>query len=87
MNLAGWLAHLEHRNADMPIVLGLDRVKAVAHQLGLMSPAFPILTVGGTNGKGSVCAYLEAMLAAAGMRVACYTSPHVLRYNELQEKG
>jgi dihydrofolate synthase/folylpolyglutamate synthase len=82
MNLAGWLAHLEHRNADMPIVLGLDRVKAVAHQLGLMSPAFPILTVGGTNGKGSVCAYLEAMLAAAGMRVACYTSPHVLRYNE-----
>ena len=82
MNLAGWLAHLEHRNADTPIVLGLDRVEAVARQLDLIAPNFPVLTVGGTNGKGSVCAYLEAMLAAAGMRVGCYTSPHLLRYNE-----
>jgi dihydrofolate synthase/folylpolyglutamate synthase len=47
-----------------------------------LDPAFPLITVGGTNGKGSVCAYLEAMLADAGYRVGLYTSPHLLRYNE-----
>ena len=79
-DLAGWLAYLEARNRSA-IVLGLDRVQAVADRLGLR-PAFPVITVGGTNGKGSVCAYLEAMLLASGMRVGCYTSPHLLRYNE-----
>lgn len=78
--LNAWLAHLETRNVDA-IVLGLDRVRAVAERLALQ-PAFPLITVGGTNGKGSVCAYLDAMLAAAGYRVGCYTSPHLLRYNE-----
>ena len=47
-----------------------------------LQPDFPIITVGGTNGKGSVCAMLEAMLHAAGYRVGCYTSPHLLDYNE-----
>ena len=47
-----------------------------------LDPAFPIITVGGTNGKGSTCAMLEAILAAAGYKSACYTSPHLLRYNE-----
>lgn len=79
-DLAGWLALLESRNRDA-IVLGLERVRAVAERLGL-APDFPVITVGGTNGKGSVCAYLEAMLLAAGLRVGCYTSPHLLRYNE-----
>lgn len=79
-DLAGWLAQLESRNRDA-IVLGLERVRAVADRLGL-EPDFPVITVGGTNGKGSVCAYLEAMLLAAGIRVGCYTSPHLLRYNE-----
>lgn len=79
-DLAGWLAHLEARNRST-IVLGLDRVQAVADRLGLR-PAFPVITVGGTNGKGSVCAYLEAMLLTSGVRVGCYTSPHLLRYNE-----
>ncbi len=46
------------------------------------SRRFPIITVGGTNGKGSVCAMLEAILHHAGYRVGCYTSPHLLRYNE-----
>lgn len=78
--LDAWLARLEARNVDA-IVLGLDRVRAVADKLGL-APAYPLITVGGTNGKGSACAYLEAMLAAAGYRVGCYTSPHLLRYNE-----
>jgi dihydrofolate synthase/folylpolyglutamate synthase len=79
-DLAGWLAYVESRNRDA-IVLGLDRVRAVAGRLGL-GPCFPVITVGGTNGKGSICAYLEAMLQAAGLRVGCYTSPHLLRYNE-----
>ena len=79
-NLAAWLARLEARNREA-IVLGLDRVRAVRDRLGL-HPRFPLITVGGTNGKGSTCAYLEATLAAAGYRVGCYTSPHLLRYNE-----
>lgn len=62
-------------------MLGLDRVARVCDRLGL-NPAFPIVTVGGTNGKGSVCAYLEAVLSAAGYRVGAYSSPHLLRYNE-----
>jgi len=78
--LAGWLAHLEARNASA-IVLGLERVREVAARLNL-SPGFPLITVGGTNGEGSVCAYLETMLDAGGYRVGCYTSPHLLRYNE-----
>ena len=79
-DLAGWLAHLENRNRDA-IVMGLDRVECVAQRLGLKASC-PVITVGGTNGKGSVCAYLEAMLLAAGLKVGCYTSPHLLRYNE-----
>lgn len=80
--LAGWLAHLEARNVNAnAIVLGLDRVRAVADRL-MPHPVFPLVSVGGTNGKGSVCACLEAMLDAAGYRVGCYTSPHLLRYNE-----
>jgi dihydrofolate synthase/folylpolyglutamate synthase len=53
----------------------------VADALGLQ-PGFPIITVGGTNGKGSTCAYLEAILGAAGYKTGLYTSPHLLRYNE-----
>lgn len=79
-DLAGWLAYLEARNREA-IVMGLDRVRAVRQRLAL-DPAFPVITVGGTNGKGSVCAYLESVLVAAGYRVGCYTSPHLLRYNE-----
>ena len=62
-------------------MLGLDRVALVAERLGLR-PAFPVITVGGTNGKGSVCAYLEAVLTAANYRVGGYFSPHLTRYNE-----
>lgn len=80
ISLDGWLAHLEARNVNA-IVLGLERVRAVAERLDLR-PVFPVITVGGTNGKGSVCAYLEAMLEAAGYRAGVYTSPHLLRYNE-----
>lgn len=78
--LAEWLAHIE-RVHPREMALGLERVAAVRRALGL-KPAFPLITVGGTNGKGSCCALLEAVLQAAGYRTGCYTSPHLLRYNE-----
>ncbi len=79
-SLADWLSYLESLHPKT-IALGLERVAAVKQRLGL-TPRFPVIVVGGTNGKGSVCAMLEAMLHAAGYRVGCYTSPHLLDYNE-----
>jgi len=64
------------------IELGLDRVAAVRDRLGLMPPPFTVVTVGGTNGKGSTVAMLEGVLNHAGYRVGAYTSPHLVRYNE-----
>ncbi|HEY7986502.1 MAG TPA: bifunctional tetrahydrofolate synthase/dihydrofolate synthase [Methylophilaceae bacterium] len=79
-DLAGWLAYLEilHPKA---IAMGLDRVNQVKQRLEL-NPDFPIITVAGTNGKGSTCAMLESILTQAGYKVACYSSPHLLQYNE-----
>ncbi len=78
--LAEWLVYLEQLHPKS-IELGLDRVNQVKTKLGL-TPNFPLLIVAGTNGKGSVCAMLEAILSCAGYQVGCYTSPHLLRYNE-----
>ena len=78
--LSDWLAYLETKHPKA-IELGLERVAKVKQRLGL-NPTFPVIVVGGTNGKGSVCAMLESMLHAAGYRVGCYTSPHLLDYNE-----
>ena len=64
------------------IELGLDRVREVWQRLGSPRPAPIVITVGGTNGKGSTVAFLDAMLGAHGCRVGTYTSPHLLRYNE-----
>jgi dihydrofolate synthase/folylpolyglutamate synthase len=80
MTLADWLAHIE-RIHPRSIDMGLERTQRVRQALGL-HPAFPLITVGGTNGKGSACAMLEAILHHAGYKVGCYTSPHLLRYNE-----
>ena len=79
--LPEWLAWQEqlHPNA---IDLGLDRVRRVLKSMALEPPPFRVLTVGGTNGKGSCVAFLDAMLRAAGYHVGAYTSPHLLRYNE-----
>jgi dihydrofolate synthase / folylpolyglutamate synthase len=79
--LADWLAYQEHVNPHS-IELGLDRVRKVWQRMGAAAPARRVITVGGTNGKGSTVALLEAMLRAAGRRVGCYTSPHLLHYNE-----
>lgn len=78
--LSDWLTYLESLHPKT-IALGLERVAQVKQKLNL-NPDFPIITVGGTNGKGSVCAMLESVLHAAGYRVGCYTSPHLLHYNE-----
>jgi len=80
-DLDGWLSLLEQRHAAEPIQLGLERVASVHAALGVASEAV-VITVGGTNGKGSVCAMLEAIMIAAGYRTGVYTSPHLLRYTE-----
>ena len=73
-----WQVRLHPKRMD----LGLERVAAVWKRLGPKPLPFPVITVGGTNGKGSCVAMIEAMTQAAGYRCACYTSPHLLRYNE-----
>ena len=78
--LSDWLLRLEKLHPSA-IDMGLERARQVWAKLGL-APTFPIITVGGTNGKGSTCMMLEAILSFSGYRVGCYTSPHLLRYNE-----
>jgi len=78
--LGDWLELLEARHGAS-ICLGLERVSEALAALGASTGAV-VITVGGTNGKGSICAMLEAILRAEGYRVGCYTSPHLLRYNE-----
>lgn len=80
MSLDEWLIHLEKCH-HTSIELGLERIGKVKNDLGLISD-FPVIIVGGTNGKGSVCAMLESILSYAGYHVGCFTSPHLLRYNE-----
>ncbi len=78
--LDDWLAHCE-RLHPKSIDLGLERVRAVAGRMGLKF-ACPIITVAGTNGKGSTCAMLEAILLQAGYRTGLYTSPHLVHFEE-----
>ena len=78
--LAEWLAYVE-RQHPKTIALGLERVSEVWKRMRVRL-ARPVITVGGTNGKGSTCAMLEAILRAGGYRTALYTSPHLLAYNE-----
>ncbi|MDP3702755.1 MAG: bifunctional tetrahydrofolate synthase/dihydrofolate synthase [Hylemonella sp.] len=78
--LSDWLAHCE-RLHPKTIDMGLDRVKAVAQRMGLRFEC-PIITVAGTNGKGSTCAMLESILGQAGYRTGVYTSPHLVYFEE-----
>ena len=91
-SLATWLSYIESLHPKS-ISMGLDRVKQVIKCLDFKSnsltntqsnsnPTFPIITVAGTNGKGSTCAILEQIYKQSGYQVGCYTSPHLLRYNE-----
>jgi dihydrofolate synthase/folylpolyglutamate synthase len=79
--LAEWLA-LQESVHPKAIDLDLERVAAVARTLGITSPPFALVTVGGTNGKGSVVAHLAALFAALGVSTGVFTSPHLIRYNE-----
>ena len=79
--LADWLAYIERQHPNT-IEMGLDRVRAVAARLGLGKPASRVITVAGTNGKGSTVAFIESIARGAGLRVGAYTSPHLLAYNE-----
>ncbi len=83
--LQGWLEYIERQHAQA-IELGLERVQSVKHALGVEQEV-PLITVGGTNGKGSICAMLERILLCAGYRVGLYTSPHLLAYNERVRLG
>lgn len=78
--LEEWLAHCE-RLHPKTIDLGLERVQAVAQRMGLRF-ACPVITVAGTNGKGSTCAMLEAIALQAGWRTGVYTSPHLVHFEE-----
>lgn len=80
MNLHEWLAWAEAQHPQA-IELGLDRVRAVAQRMAL-NLNVPVVTVAGTNGKGSTCALLEGMLEAAGYRTGVYGSPHLVHFEE-----
>lgn len=80
-HLDAWLKWQETLSPKA-IDLGLERVRLVADKLGLLEPVCPVITVAGTNGKGSVVAMLSSMLQAAGHKVGVYTSPHLYHYNE-----
>lgn len=79
--LPDWLDYIQ-RQHPRAVDLGLERIRVVAARMALPRPARRVITVAGTNGKGSTVAFIEAIARAAGWRVGAYTSPHLLRYNE-----
>ena len=80
-NLEDWLLWQESLHLS-EIDLGLERIGKVADKLNLLSPCFPVITVAGTNGKGSTVAFLDSILRAEGYKTGAYTSPHLVKYNE-----
>ena len=78
--LQDWLAHCE-RLHPKTIDMGLERVREVAQRMDLRFDC-PVITVAGTNGKGSTCAMLEAIALEAGWRTGLYTSPHLVHFPE-----
>ncbi|WP_116472874.1 bifunctional tetrahydrofolate synthase/dihydrofolate synthase [Zobellella maritima] len=80
-SLTDWLAYLEGLNMAH-IELGLSRMEAVAGRMGLLSLPSHVITVAGTNGKGSTCALMEAILQASGHSVGVYSSPHLIDFRE-----
>ncbi|MEK9771104.1 MAG: folylpolyglutamate synthase/dihydrofolate synthase family protein [Nitrosomonadales bacterium] len=78
--LDDFLSHIEYRRS-VPIDLSLDRVLKFKEKLKL-NPKFKIITIGGTNGKGTTCFYLNKILTQSKLKVGLYTSPHIFRFNE-----
>ena len=81
MTLADWLTRIFAIRSGPEIEMGLERIRPIFERM-YVAPPCPVILVAGTNGKGSVCAYLDAILRAAGFHVARYTSPHIHRFNE-----
>ena len=82
-SLEQWLAY-QTQVHPQAIDLGLDRLRLVLDRLGWRQPKVPVITIAGTNGKGSVSAYCASILKAAGYRVGSFTSPHLRDYREVQ---
>jgi dihydrofolate synthase/folylpolyglutamate synthase len=80
ITLQDWLAHCEHLH-PIAIDMGLERVRTVAQRMQIRFEC-PVITVAGTNGKGSTCAMLESILQQAGYRSGVFTSPHLVRFEE-----
>jgi dihydrofolate synthase/folylpolyglutamate synthase len=80
-SLQGWTDYINSLH-HVTIELGLERVRSVAERLSLLQPECQVISVAGTNGKGSCVAGLEAIYLAAGFRVGAFTSPYLLRLNE-----
>jgi dihydrofolate synthase/folylpolyglutamate synthase len=80
-DLAGWLAFISSQHTS-EIELGLDRLLQVTKRLELEAFPCPAITVAGTNGKGSSITALEKFYTASGYRTGCYTSPHLIVFNE-----
>src|ERR1700733_9833554 len=80
-SLDQWLAYQTQLHPQA-IDLSLDRLRAVLKQLNWRPPGVPVITIGGTNGKGSVAAFCTSILSAAGYRVGTFTSPHLRDYRE-----
>ncbi|MCA1767918.1 MAG: bifunctional tetrahydrofolate synthase/dihydrofolate synthase [Idiomarina sp.] len=80
-SLQDWLTYLESIHSK-DIDMGLERVSAVGAKAGVLEPAKLVITVSGTNGKGSTVCYLETILREAGYTTAVYTSPHITNYRE-----
>ena len=81
MNLNEWLSYLEQLHPT-EIELGLGRIGKVAKALDVINFDAKVITVAGTNGKGTTCAFLEEVLTQAGYKVGVYSSPHIQRYTE-----
>jgi len=81
MQLTEWLDRISALRSGPEIQLGLERIRSVARRLDIVPPC-PVILVGGTNGKGSTVAFLDAILRTAGYRTARYTSPHLIRFTE-----
>jgi dihydrofolate synthase/folylpolyglutamate synthase len=80
-SLADWLSYLEQLHPSA-IEMGLERSRVVLQRLGMAKIAPRVITVTGTNGKGSTCAFIASLLQVQGLKVGVYSSPHLLRYNE-----
>ena len=81
MNLDAWLDYIANQH-QQTIDMGLSRTEEMVRRLQLQQPAPKVVTVAGTNGKGSTITALESLLVGAGLRVLSTLSPHVVRFNE-----